>query len=266
MTADDRLLLVLPLFHIYGLNAGLGLVARVGATCVLLDRFDARSSLAAIRDLGVTNVAGAPPMYVAWSAEGALRESMDGVRLMISGASALPPDVFHQFRTITGQPIWEGYGLTEHVALDVSLVGCGVPKHGVGHRDHVFELVPGIRGRDVEPAAVVGHLGQDARGAVVVLRPPVLGIIDLLQPAVAVVAERPLVVRMLRGRVRGDVAIGVAAQRPGVAQGVSDRRDQESSWSSPEYRSSSPGSSNPSGRWFPLSPDCVHRAMVVSRP
>ena len=113
MEADDRLLLVLPMFHIYGLNAGLGLVAKVGATCVLLDRFESRSSLAAIRELGVTNIAGAPPMFVSWSAEGSLRESMDSVRLLISGASALPPDVFAQFRTITGKPIWEGYGLTE---------------------------------------------------------------------------------------------------------------------------------------------------------
>ena len=113
MEPDDRLLLVLPMFHIYGLNAGLGLVAKVGATCVLLDRFESRSSLAAVRELGVTNIAGAPPMYVSWSAEGSLRESMDGVRLLISGASALPPDVFAQFRTITGKPIWEGYGLTE---------------------------------------------------------------------------------------------------------------------------------------------------------
>ncbi len=113
MEPDDRLLLVLPMFHIYGLNAGLGLVAKVGATCVLLDRFEPRSSLAAVRELGVTNIAGAPPMYVSWSAEGSLRESMDGVRLLISGASALPPDVFAQFATITGKPIWEGYGLTE---------------------------------------------------------------------------------------------------------------------------------------------------------
>lgn len=110
---DDRLLLVLPMFHIYGLNAGLGLVAKRAATCVLLDRFEPRSSLAAVRELGVTNIAGAPPMFVSWSAEGSLRESMDGVRILVSGASALPPDVFAQFRTITGKTIWEGYGLTE---------------------------------------------------------------------------------------------------------------------------------------------------------
>jgi len=130
MEPDDRLLLVLPMFHIYGLNAGLGLVAKVGATCVLLDRFESRSSLRAIRELGVTNVAGAPPMFVAWSAEGSLRESMDGVRLLVSGASALPPDVFAQFRTITGKPIWEGYGLTECCPVVTSTLVSRRPKPG----------------------------------------------------------------------------------------------------------------------------------------
>ncbi|MGB8020201.1 MAG: AMP-binding protein [Candidatus Nanopelagicales bacterium] len=130
LTAEDVLLLVLPLFHIYGLNAGLGLAAKVGATCVLLDRFDARSSLTAIRELGVTNVAGAPRMYVAWSAEGSLRESMDGVRLLVSGASALPPEVFHQFRTITGKPIWEGYGLTECAPVVTSSLASNRAKAG----------------------------------------------------------------------------------------------------------------------------------------
>lgn len=140
MTGDDVVLVVLPLFHIFGLNAGLALAARVGATCLLMERFDARTSLAAIREHGVTMVAGAPPMYVAWSAEGALRESMDGVRLLVSGASALPPDVFGQFQTITGKPIWEGYGLTECAPVVSSTVVSHTPKPG-----SVGKPLPGIQ-------------------------------------------------------------------------------------------------------------------------
>ncbi len=130
LEAEDRLLLVVPMFHIYGLNAGLGLVAKRGATCVLMDRFEPRASLRTIRDLGVTAVAGAPPMFVAWSAEEALRESMGGVRLLVSGAQALPPDVFAQFHTITGKPIWEGYGLTECCPAVTSTIVSGRPKPG----------------------------------------------------------------------------------------------------------------------------------------
>ena len=39
---DDRVLLVLPLFHVYGLNAGFGLVAATGACAVLQETFDPR--------------------------------------------------------------------------------------------------------------------------------------------------------------------------------------------------------------------------------
>jgi long-chain acyl-CoA synthetase len=55
---------------------------------------------------------------------------MDGVRLLISGASALPPDVFAQFRTITGKPIWEGYGLTECCPVVTSTLVARRPKPG----------------------------------------------------------------------------------------------------------------------------------------
>ena len=49
-TADDVVLGVLPLFHVYGLNAVLGGVLRQGATLVLVDRFDPRGTLDLIAD------------------------------------------------------------------------------------------------------------------------------------------------------------------------------------------------------------------------
>ncbi len=139
MTPDDVVLLVLPLFHIYGLNAGLGLVAKVGATGVLVERFEPRSSLSLIRELGVTNIGGAPPMYVAWSAEDALRESMEGVRLVVSGAAPLPVDVFEHFQGITGKPIWEGYGLTECSPVVATTLASHAPKPG-----SVGKPLPGV--------------------------------------------------------------------------------------------------------------------------
>ena len=63
---DDRVLLVLPLFHIYGLNAGFGLVAATGACAVLQEHFDPRASLTLMAEEQVTAVPGAPPMYQAW--------------------------------------------------------------------------------------------------------------------------------------------------------------------------------------------------------
>jgi long-chain acyl-CoA synthetase len=113
MRADDVVLLVLPLFHIYGLNTGLGMVAATGATGLLAERFDPSGTLELVREHGVTNIPGAPPMYVAW-ADGALPvDALRGVRMLASGASPLPPAVLGRMQTEVGVTVYEGYGLTE---------------------------------------------------------------------------------------------------------------------------------------------------------
>lgn len=113
MSADDCVLLVLPLFHIYGLNAALGMVAWHGATGVLVERFDPVETLSVMRAHRVTNVPGAPPMYVAWSLLRDMGEAFTDVRLAVSGAAPLPAEVLSRFLEATGHHVFEGYGLTE---------------------------------------------------------------------------------------------------------------------------------------------------------
>lgn len=150
---DDVVLAVLPLFHVYGLNTVLGMAARMGATAVLVRRFDATETLSAIRRHRVTNVAGAPPMFVAWSAAPELRESLAGVRLMISGSAPLYPDVARQFATVASQPVWEGYGMTEASPVITSTIVSGSPKPG-----SVGKPLPGV---EVELRDESGELAHD---------------------------------------------------------------------------------------------------------
>src|SRR5207247_11000911 len=63
VTAADRVLLALPLFHAYGLGPGLLQVCSAGATVVLLDRFEPADALDAIGKHLVTTVIGVPTMY-----------------------------------------------------------------------------------------------------------------------------------------------------------------------------------------------------------
>ncbi|MDQ4065074.1 MAG: AMP-binding protein, partial [Actinomycetota bacterium] len=68
VTEDDILFLALPLFHIFGLNVTLGLLAMNGATGILVERFEPIRTLEVIQRHKVTILFGAPPMYSSWAA------------------------------------------------------------------------------------------------------------------------------------------------------------------------------------------------------
>lgn len=114
VSSDDVLFLALPLFHIFGLNVTLGLLAMNGATGVLMERFDPVPALRAIMEHKITVLFGAPTMYASWvSVPGADQYDLSSVRLAISGAAPLATDVLRDFHAFFGVRIFEGYGLTE---------------------------------------------------------------------------------------------------------------------------------------------------------
>jgi len=112
--ADDVIYGVLPLFHIFGLNVVLGVGLAVGATVVLVQRFDPATAVQSIRDRGVTVVPGAPALWAAFAHFDELdADAFAGVRLALSGASRLPIGVARAMQERFGVEICEGYGLTE---------------------------------------------------------------------------------------------------------------------------------------------------------
>lgn len=122
VSAEDTVLAVLPLFHVYGLNTVLTLALSSGAGVVLLDRFDATESLEVIAREHVTTVAGAPAMYLMWSRIPSVQEAMRPIRMLTCGGAPLPPEVFQRFEELTGMRIYEGYGMTETSPVITSTV------------------------------------------------------------------------------------------------------------------------------------------------
>jgi long-chain acyl-CoA synthetase len=128
----DRVLLQLPMFHLYGLGAGLLQVCWAGATGVLVDRVDPAEVVEAIRAERITVLAGVPSRYRAMLELPAeqLRAALVTVRLCTAGGAPLAADLLREFAETTGLSVFEGYGLTEAgPLLTTTLVG-GRPKPG----------------------------------------------------------------------------------------------------------------------------------------
>ncbi len=110
--ADDIAFLALPLFHIFGLNGGLGVALRAGATLVLADRFDPAASLATLARERVSVLLGAPAMFAQWADEPDFAAAFATVRFALSGSAPLPAELAARYAA-AGITLHEGYGLTE---------------------------------------------------------------------------------------------------------------------------------------------------------
>jgi len=115
LNADDVLLCYLPLYHIYGLTIGLNLTLMLGATLLLMPRFDCEGSLRLIAEAGVTIALCVPPTLLAYcqAAEQGRFPREHRLRWVKSGAAPLAPDLARRFTACTGVRIRQGYGMTE---------------------------------------------------------------------------------------------------------------------------------------------------------
>ncbi len=138
---------VLPLFHAYGLTLCLTFSMSIGATLVLLPRFDLEQMIAAIRRRPPTFLPAVPPIYerlAAAAREG--RVDLTSIRYAISGAMALPPAVVETWEAVSGGLLVEGYGMTE-----TSPISLGNPAATTRRPGTVGVPFPSTRIRIVDP-------------------------------------------------------------------------------------------------------------------
>jgi long-chain acyl-CoA synthetase len=152
---DDTVFGVLPLFHVYGLNAVLGQVLRQRARLVLVEGFEVEGSLDVIEDEAVSVVPVAPPVFAYWRGVEDLAERLSGVRLLLSGSAPLSPDLVAAFEAETSVPVHQGYGLTEAAPAVTSTLCSATVKRG-----SVGAALPGIDLRLVDETGLVTS-GED---------------------------------------------------------------------------------------------------------
>jgi len=113
----ETLLSILPFFHSYGVTLCLHLGTLIGATCVLVPRFEIADVMTQIEKYQPTLLPGVPTLYNAINGAAERnpqrQEAMKSIRYCISGGAPMPGDVQRRFEEITGGFLVEGYGLSE---------------------------------------------------------------------------------------------------------------------------------------------------------
>jgi acyl-CoA synthetase (AMP-forming)/AMP-acid ligase II len=135
LTSDAVSLCVLPFFHIYGMTILLSTGAALGTTGVVMMRFDVEQMLHLVGKYGMTNLYLVPPAILAMAnVPDPSRFDTSSLRVIVSGAAPLPPEVAERVQSIYGCLVSQGYGLTEASPttntnpLDrIKLESCGPP-------------------------------------------------------------------------------------------------------------------------------------------
>ena len=178
---DDKMLGVLPLFHIYGMTVTMLGTLFNGAAYYPLPAWDAQEAVSLIEEEDITIVHGVPAMYNDLINQPDAEEfDLSSVRFANSGGSSLPIEVMRRFEELYGIELFEGYGLTETSPVthanspgERRAGSIGTPIEGVESKivDDEFEEVPPVERGPVDEEEVDLH---EITGELVVAGPNVM--------------------------------------------------------------------------------------------
>ncbi|MDM5452568.1 long-chain-fatty-acid--CoA ligase [Peribacillus simplex] len=111
---EERVLAILPFFHVYGMTTVLVLSVMEGNTMIIMPKFDVEATLKTIEKQKPTMFPGAPTMYIGLlNHPDIAKYDLSSINACISGSAPLPLEVQEQFEKITGGKLVEGFGLSE---------------------------------------------------------------------------------------------------------------------------------------------------------
>jgi long-chain acyl-CoA synthetase len=167
----ERVLAVLPFFHVFAMTSAMNFSFAVGAEIIMLPRFELKTLLRTIARKKPTIFPGVPTIYTAINnSKETPNYDLSSIKSCISGGAPLPVEVKASFEKLTGCIVVEGYGLSETSPV----VACN-PFGAVNKPGSVGLPIPGttieIVALDEQPARL---LATGERGEICVRGPQVM--------------------------------------------------------------------------------------------
>src|SRR5437763_10522062 len=170
VSGADRIIAVLPFFHIYGMQVVMNLALWQGATLVTMPRFELEPFLGLLQAHRITRAFVVPPLVLALAKDPAVDGyDLSSVRAMMSGAAPLDAALETACVRRLGCALIQGYGLT-----DASPVTHAVPDGpGAARPGTIGPLVPNTECRIIDPASGA-DLGPGEDGELLIRGPQVM--------------------------------------------------------------------------------------------
>lgn len=164
----ERIMGVLPFFHVFAMTAVMNLGVAIGAELVLMPRLDIKMLMAAIERKRPTIVPGVPTLFTAISNAAGSGMDLSFIKFCISGGAAISAEAADRFERLSQCSILEGYGLSE-----ASPVVTATPPERI-KRNSVGTALPGtiIEIRDPEQPERI--LPQGEKGEICVRGPQIM--------------------------------------------------------------------------------------------
>ncbi len=169
-TVEDKVLGVLPFFHVFANTCVLNRTVVTGGEIVMLPRFNAKQALAELRRTRPRAMPGVPTMYQALlDAPGMKPSDFSSLRFCISGGAPLPAQLKEDWERITGARVIEGYGLSES-----SGVVSTNPYQGLNKPGTIGQPIQGTRVRLVDKEDPTRPPPEGEPGEIVVSGPQIM--------------------------------------------------------------------------------------------
>jgi acyl-CoA synthetase (AMP-forming)/AMP-acid ligase II len=156
---EDRVIAVLPFFHIYGLVVLMNMPLFRGATVVTMPRFELAEFLRVIQGYRITRAWVVPPIVLALVKQPLVGEfDLSSLKFMVSGAAPLSAELEMACGKRLGCRVLQGYGLTETSPVTHSVPDdlAGQMPGSIGHavpntECRIVDLATGEDAPDGEP-------------------------------------------------------------------------------------------------------------------